>query len=270
MPHPGRTRKPAYDTAAALAHLSSRDAKLRRLIERAGPFTMKLASKQSPFEALLESIVYQQLHGKAAAAIHARLLASFAAHRRPRHLRCLTHSGFIAQGGSPPIPPHRRAHPRRPQRAAPRRRPLRTPRLRAIRDLAAKTLDGTVPTLARIRRMSDAAIIEHLTQVRGIASGPSRCSSSSASAAPTSSRHRLRRPQRLRPHLRNPQAHRQSHPRRPPRARRHGSPRQKVAPLVLRRHMVPLARLRPRQCGETNRLRLGRLQVFWIEESLSS
>ena len=38
----------------------------------------------------------------------------------------------------------------------------------AIRDLAAKTLDGTVPTLARIRRMSDAAIIEHLTQVRGI------------------------------------------------------------------------------------------------------
>jgi DNA-3-methyladenine glycosylase II len=38
----------------------------------------------------------------------------------------------------------------------------------ALRDLAAKTLDGAVPTLARIRRMSDAAIIEHLTQVRGI------------------------------------------------------------------------------------------------------
>ncbi len=38
----------------------------------------------------------------------------------------------------------------------------------AIRDLAAKTLDGTVPTLAKIQRMSDEAIIEHLTQVRGI------------------------------------------------------------------------------------------------------
>ena len=38
----------------------------------------------------------------------------------------------------------------------------------ALRDLAAKTLDGTVPSLARIRRMSDEAIIEHLTQVRGI------------------------------------------------------------------------------------------------------
>jgi DNA-3-methyladenine glycosylase II len=38
----------------------------------------------------------------------------------------------------------------------------------ALRDLAAKTIDGTVPTLARIRRMSHEAIIEHLVQVRGI------------------------------------------------------------------------------------------------------
>jgi DNA-3-methyladenine glycosylase II len=38
----------------------------------------------------------------------------------------------------------------------------------ALRDLAAKTIDGTVPTLAQIRRMTDEAIIEHLTQVRGI------------------------------------------------------------------------------------------------------
>jgi len=38
----------------------------------------------------------------------------------------------------------------------------------ALRDLAAKTIDGTVPTLAAIRRMSDDNIIEHLTQVRGI------------------------------------------------------------------------------------------------------
>ena len=38
----------------------------------------------------------------------------------------------------------------------------------ALRDLAAKTLDGTVPTLARLKRMSDEEIIEHLTAVRGI------------------------------------------------------------------------------------------------------
>ena len=38
----------------------------------------------------------------------------------------------------------------------------------ALRDLAAKTLDGTVPTLAKVRRMSDEDIIDHLVQVRGI------------------------------------------------------------------------------------------------------
>ena len=38
----------------------------------------------------------------------------------------------------------------------------------ALRDLAAKTIDGTVPDLKHIRRMSDEAIIEHFTQVRGI------------------------------------------------------------------------------------------------------
>jgi DNA-3-methyladenine glycosylase II len=38
----------------------------------------------------------------------------------------------------------------------------------ALRDLAAKTIDGTVPPLATIRKMSDEDIIEHLTQVRGI------------------------------------------------------------------------------------------------------
>jgi DNA-3-methyladenine glycosylase II len=155
MPHPGRNRKPAYSSAQAIAELSSADPKLGRLIERAGPFTMKLASKQSPFEALLESIIYQQLHGKAAATIHARLLASFA---EP------------APANSPvPIAPHPTAQhlldaPNEQLRAA----GLSHNKALAVRDLAAKTLDGTVPTLDRIRRMSDEDIIEHLTQVRGI------------------------------------------------------------------------------------------------------
>ena len=59
-------RPPRYDRARAVAELSARDARLRRLIERAGPFTPMLGSSQSPFEALLRSILYQQLHGKAA------------------------------------------------------------------------------------------------------------------------------------------------------------------------------------------------------------
>jgi DNA-3-methyladenine glycosylase II len=149
MPRPRlNPRPPRYDSALALRELTAADPKLGRLIARAGPFTMKLASTQSPFEALLESIVYQQLHGKAAAAIHARLIESFSsltngAHPDPQHLLDCPNEQLRAAGLS-----HNKAL--------------------AVRDLAAKTLDGTVPTLARIRRMSDDAIIEHLTEVRGI------------------------------------------------------------------------------------------------------
>ena len=159
--HPSRVRKPSYDSALALRELSAADAKLGRLIQRAGPFTLRVASAQSPFEALVESIVYQQLNGKAAATIHRRLLESFGPTLPPNAL--------AAASGSIGLPPHPT-----PQQIL----DCPTPQLRAaglsanktlaLRDLAAKTLDGTVPTLARIQRMSDEAIIEHLTQVRGI------------------------------------------------------------------------------------------------------
>src|SRR5450432_2638629 len=78
MPRPLHSpRPPRYDVALALRELSTADPKLGRLIERAGPFTMRIASAQSPFAALVESIIYQQLHGKAAATIHRRMLDSF-------------------------------------------------------------------------------------------------------------------------------------------------------------------------------------------------
>ncbi len=148
-----RPRTPAYDSAVALRELAQADPKLGRLIERAGPFTLKLASSLSPFEALLESIVYQQLHGKAAAAIHARLLGSFA-----------------EPGGNPAhLAPHPTAqHLLEAPNEQLRQAGLSHNKALAIRDLAAKTLDGTVPSLARIRRMSEDEIIAHLTQVRGI------------------------------------------------------------------------------------------------------
>ncbi len=142
-------RPPRYDAALALRELTARDPKLGKLIARAGPFTLRLASTQSPFEALVESIIFQQLHGKAAATIHGRLLESF-------HPIC----GI----GSHPSAQHLLDCPNEQLRAA----GLSHNKALALRDLAAKTLDGTVPTLARIRRMSDQAIIDHLTQVRGI------------------------------------------------------------------------------------------------------
>ena len=150
-----RPRIPPYDAALAVQELSARDPKLARLIERAGPFTLKLASSLSPFEALLESIVYQQLHGKAAAAIHARLLGSFA---EPGP------GGSMLHPAPHPTAEHLLAAPNEQLRHA----GLSHNKALALRDLAARTLDGTVPSLPRIRRMDDEAIIEHLTQVRGI------------------------------------------------------------------------------------------------------
>lgn len=157
MPRPAapRPRKPPYSSAEATAALTAADPRLGRLISRAGPFTLTLDSAQSPFQALLQSIIYQQLHGKAAAAIHARLLSSFgepapgsprpspSAHPTPQHLLDAPNEQLRLAGLS-----HNKAL--------------------SVRDLAARTLDGTVPSLPRIRRMSDQAIIEHLTQVRGI------------------------------------------------------------------------------------------------------
>src|SRR5579875_3258402 len=148
-PANSRTHKPPYDTAEAVRALAAADPKLGRLIERAGPFTLRLPSQQSPFEALLRSILYQQLHGKAAAAIHAKLLGSF------EHV-----SGI----GKHPIAQQVLECPNEQLRAT----GLSHNKALAIRDLAAKTVDGTVPSITRIKKMDDDAIIEHLTQVRGV------------------------------------------------------------------------------------------------------
>lgn len=144
-----RSRKLPYDPEEATRALSAADPKLARLIEQAGPFTLKLPAAQSPFEALARSIIFQQLHGAAAAKIHARLIESFSSvcglgvHPSPQHLLDCPNEQLRGVGLS-----HNKAL--------------------ALRDLAAKTVDGTVPSLASIRRMSDDDIIEHLVQVRGI------------------------------------------------------------------------------------------------------
>jgi DNA-3-methyladenine glycosylase II len=152
-------RPPRYDYQLACRELAAADPKLGKLISRAGPFTLRLSSTQSPFEALVQSIIYQQLHGKAAAAIHRRMLEGFAP------LLALETSCL----GTPRVTTHPSAQqlldcPNEQLRSA----GLSHNKMLALRDLAAKTIDGTVPTLARIRRMSDQDIIDHLTQVRGI------------------------------------------------------------------------------------------------------
>ena len=143
MIHDGRSRKLPFDPAKAVAHLKGSDPKLAKLIDCAGPFTLRLDHTTSPFESLLESILYQQLHGKAAATIHRRVREYF---------------------GGDPTPQLLLDTPDEPLRAA----GVSGNKIKALRDLAARTIDGTVPSHAAINKMSDADIVERLTEVRGI------------------------------------------------------------------------------------------------------
>src|SRR2546423_12203229 len=76
-----------YDPEEAVRHLRSADPVLAKLMERAGPFALRIRRLHDPFEALARNIIFQQLHGKAAAAIHARVLALFGGERlRPQDI----------------------------------------------------------------------------------------------------------------------------------------------------------------------------------------
>ena len=143
MINDGRSRKLPFDPEKAVAHLRSCDPKLAALIDRAGPFTMRLAPAPSPFESLLESILYQQLHGKAAATIHRRVREIYGGDPAPQALLDTPEERLRAAGVS-------------------------GNKIKALRDLAARTLDGTVPSHRAIVKMTDADIVERLTEVRGI------------------------------------------------------------------------------------------------------
>jgi methylated-DNA-[protein]-cysteine S-methyltransferase len=136
----------AYDPDAAVAHLRAADPALARVIDRAGPFRGRIDPTQSLFHALARAIVYQQLNGRAAATIFARVRTLF-----PH-----PHLGFTPEqilGTSA---------------ARLRGAGLSANKLLALRDLARRAADGAIPTLAEAREMADEALIERLTQVRGI------------------------------------------------------------------------------------------------------
>jgi 3-methyladenine DNA glycosylase/8-oxoguanine DNA glycosylase len=133
--------KPEKD---AERHLAARDVRLRAVIERVGPLAIRRDPSKTSFETLTRSIVYQQLAGKAASTIHGRVLDLFPERRAdPEVLLGLDDAALRAAG-------------------------LSRNKLLALRDLASKVLDGTVPSIAAMSRMTDGAIVEQLVKVRGI------------------------------------------------------------------------------------------------------
>ena len=132
------------DAGDVMRELSRVDRKLARVIRRVGCFPTKKQKPQAPFASLLQAIVYQQLAGKAAATIFGRVKALGASgFPTPEEILSLDVTQLRGAG-------------------------LSRQKIAAVKDLAAKTLDGTVPPLGRLRRMSEVEIRERLTQVRGI------------------------------------------------------------------------------------------------------
>jgi DNA-3-methyladenine glycosylase II len=150
MIHNGRRKLP-YDPEEALAHLRAADPKLGTLIDRVGEFGLKLGHTGTPFTSLLESILYQQLHGKAAATIHKRVLLIYAGGTEDSEHGDLHPQALLDT-------------PDEILRAA----GVSGNKIKALKDLAARTLDGTVPAHKMILKMPDAEIIERLSAVRGI------------------------------------------------------------------------------------------------------
>src|SRR5688572_22130204 len=118
---------------------------MRRLIRSHGACTLTPDPRRSPFESLVRAVAHQQLHAAAAESILRRLRALCGTIRypSPEQLSALTDDALRGCGFS-------------------------RSKTAALRDIAAKTLDGTIPSSRAIRTMPDEVIIERITQVRGV------------------------------------------------------------------------------------------------------
>jgi DNA-3-methyladenine glycosylase II len=134
-------RKVTHREAARI--LADRDPVIARLLAETGPPRFRRPT-ESHFATLVRAVVYQQLAGNAAAAIHGRLIAAMDGDVQPERLIELSDEALRAVG-------------------------LSRAKVVSLRDLSAKVLDGTVVLSPRgLSRESDEEIIERLSAVRGI------------------------------------------------------------------------------------------------------
>src|SRR5438874_527273 len=125
--------------------LAATDPRMAALIKRSLRYNVKPGGLVRPFDALAESIAYQQLSGKAAATIWKRVRALYPRKKYLEPQAVLETPDEKLRGAG-----------------------LSRSKVAAVKDLAAKALDGTVPTARALAKMSDEEIIERLITVRGI------------------------------------------------------------------------------------------------------
>jgi DNA-3-methyladenine glycosylase II len=131
--------------AAALKHLSAVDPVMRELIREIGACGLKPETRRAPFQSLVQAVAHQQLNGTAANTILTRFIKLFPKRQfpKPEDLADITDEQIRACGFS-------------------------FSKIAAIRDIATKTLDGTIPSSRKIEKLTDEEIIERLTAARGV------------------------------------------------------------------------------------------------------
>jgi DNA-3-methyladenine glycosylase II len=120
-------------------HLAATDPRMAALIKRSLRYNVKPGTSIRPFDALAESIAYQQLSGKAAATIWKRVRALYPRRKYLDSRHVLETPDEKLRGAG-----------------------LSRSKVAAIKDLAAKTIDGTVPSARVLAKMSDEEIITRL------------------------------------------------------------------------------------------------------------
>jgi len=131
--------------AAAHKHLSKRDSVIRRLIREHGKCDLSPETRRPPFQSLVQAVAHQQLNGTAANTILTRFKKLFPGRKfpRPEDLAKVTDAQIRACGFS-------------------------FAKIKSIRDITAKALDGTIPSSRQIVKLSDDEIVARLTEVRGV------------------------------------------------------------------------------------------------------
>ena len=132
-------------TPAAHKHLSKRDPVMRRLIREHGKCDLTPETRRPPFQSLVQAVAHQQLNGTAANTILTRFKKLFPGRTfpRPEDLAKVTDAQIRACGFS-------------------------FAKIKSIRDITAKALDGTIPSSRQIVKLSDDEIVARLTEVRGV------------------------------------------------------------------------------------------------------
>ncbi|HET7314101.1 DNA-3-methyladenine glycosylase 2 family protein [Salinisphaera sp.] len=140
-----RDTRLTFDPDAAVAHLAAVDPVLGALMQRAGPYRPTTRGAPDVFHSLMRAIVYQQLSGKAAGTIHARVLAALGGGDAPGAAAIQATDDASLRGAG-----------------------LSANKLAGLRALAAAELAGELPDEARIHEYDDAELIEVYSAIRGI------------------------------------------------------------------------------------------------------